>query len=671
MNPQILEPYRWIKIYHWIWKKEVTIIRSFIGLLLILTTFYVRNSDAGSIDKKVFVLGLDGIDPVLLKTYMDEDILPNFKKLKEIGGFLPLTTSMPPQSAVAWSDFITGMNTGGHGIIDFIARDPMTYHPYLSTSKTIEPQKSIKIGDWIIPFSRGEVNLLRKGKAFWEILESKGIPTVVIKIPSNFPPVKTEGVSLSGMGTPDILGTYGTFSFYTTETEIGAEIGGNVFNVSVKDNTVKAAITGPVNNFRKDRDRVNIDFIVKIDPEYPVAKIIIQGKEIMLNEKEWSDWIKVEYKFLPFYSVTGILRFFLKEIRPDFKLYVSPVNIDPSNPALPISNPEKYSKELTKAIGYYYTQGMPEDTWALNNNRIDNEDFLHLSDFILEERIKMLEVEMKKFKSGLFFIYFPTADPIQHMFWRNIDPQHPGYNAEEAKIYYSVIPDTYKKMDNILGQIMKNLDNDDRTTLIVLSDHGFGPLKRFFNLNSWLRENGYISFLNEAMIESGELFQNVDWERTKAYALGLNALYINLKGREGKGIVPPEEKESLMDELIKKLSEVRDSKNGKRIIKKIYKSREIYSGRYINDSPDLIIGYNKGYRTSWESALGKITKDMIYDNMKKWSGDHLIDYKLVPGILLTNKKIKIKSPTIRDIAPTILREFGIDKEEEMVGQNIF
>jgi predicted AlkP superfamily phosphohydrolase/phosphomutase len=643
-----------------------------IVILCAVSIFHFSCGDSpknSAIDKKVIVLGFDGMDPVLLKKYMQAGLLPHFRALSEEGGFRPLTTSMPPQSAVAWSDFITGMNAGGHGVVDFIARDPATYLPYLSTSETVEPTKKITIGDWVIPLSGGEVRLLRKGKAFWEILESNGIPTTIVRLPSNFPPVKTGGRSLSGMGTPDVLGTYGTFSFYTTKSETGAETSGKVFQVEVKNNTVKASLLGPINTFKKARSTVNIDFVVKIDPENPIAKITVQGHEVLLNEKEWSDWVQVKFKFMPFQSMTGIFRFYLKELKPDFQLYVSPINLDPINPAFPICTPDGYSKELVDAIGYFYTQGMPEDTWALNNDRIANEAFLELSDYILMKRKRMLQFEMERLASGLLVVYFSTTDPIQHMFWRYIDPDHPGYDPDEAKIYSSVIPDTYKKMDQILGNVVQQLD--DETALIVLSDHGFGPLRKHFNLNTWLRQNNFLSFIDGSVSENGEFFQNVDWGATRAYGLGLNALYVNLKGRENSGVVLPQHKQALLSELTHKLLAVRDPKNGKKIINSVYKATEIYSGKYVVDAPDLIIGYNRGYRASWESALGKITNDMLSDNIKRWSGGHLIDYKLVPGIVLSNRKIKAKAPALQDIAPTILSVFGVEKENSMLGGPIF
>lgn len=638
----------------------------------ILAVFFTVAASPAQAAKKVLVLGFDGMDPVLLEKYMAEGVMPNFKRLREMGDFKALVTSMPPQSPVAWSNLITGMNPGGHGIFDFIARDPQTYRPYLSTSKTTEAARTVKIGDWLIPFSKAETLLLRKGKAFWEILEHEGISATVIKIPANFPPVKSRAKTLSGMGTPDILGTYGTFTFYTTkEIETDVEVtSGRVLNVQFSNNIVKTKLSGPPNPLKVDRSETALELHITIDPEHPVALIRLGDNEFLLNEGEWSDWVKVEFKLAPLQSITGICRFYLMKVRPDFELYVSPINIDPSNPTIPVSTPGDYSAELADEIGFFYTQGMPEDTKALDQDYLHIDDFLELSKFIKDERIRMLEMEMERFDSGLLFVYFPTTDPVQHMFWRNIDKDHPAYNPKEATRYAGVIGKTYMDMDIILGNTLKNID--DKTTLITLSDHGFGSFRRYFHLNTWLKENGYVNFIDEKLKNSGAFFENVDFKRTRAYALGFNGIYINLLGREGMGIVSNgSEKEKLIEELIKRLEDIVDPANGNKIIHKVYKSKEIYSGKYIKDAPDLVIGYNRGYRASWETALGKIPEGLLGDNMKKWSGTHLWDYKLVPGVILSNRKIKTDHPALYDIAPTILKEFGINKDKDMVGEPIF
>lgn len=647
---------------------------SFVNLVFFLFIFTcsLSTSSAGA-GKKILLLGFDGMDPVLLDTYMSEGILPNFKQLKEKGDFKPLVTSMPPQSPVAWSNFITGMNPGGHGIFDFIAREPQTYMPYLSTSKTTEAKRTVKLGNWLIPFSKAETFLLRRGKAFWEILQEEGIPSTVLKVPANFPPVKSEAKTLSGMGTPDILGTYGTFSFYTTrdmEDEEKEIESGKLFNVKMLNNTIKTHLTGPPNPFKVSGESVSTDLIISVDAHNPVVLIRIAEEEILLNEGEWSEWVKVSFKLAPFQTLTGICRFYVMKVHPYFELYVSPINIDPTNPNIPISTPAGYAEEIANEIGYYYTQGMPEDTKALDQGFINNDAYIEQSDFIFHERQKLLNLEMERFSAGLLFVYFSTTDLISHMFWRYMDKEHPGYKPEEAEKYSDVIKNTYKKMDTLLGDVMKRIDSN--TTLIVLSDHGFGPFRRQFHMNRWLKENGYLSFADESLEESAEFFENVDFRKTRAYAFGFNGIYVNLRGREGMGIVTPgDEKEQLIDNIIKELENIRDPENNKKVVNKVYRREEIYSGKYVADAPDILIGYNRGYRSSWETALGKVPKGLFADNMKKWSGTHLWDYKLVPGIVLSNKKIKKEDPALIDIAPTILAEFGIEKNKDMIGEPIF
>ncbi|MHC4267346.1 MAG: alkaline phosphatase family protein [Planctomycetota bacterium] len=646
------------------------------SICIILYLFFINVSCTGSsalAAKKMLLLGFDGMDPVLLDMYMSEGILPNFKLLKERGNFKPLITSMPPQSPVAWSNFITGMNPGGHGIFDFIAREPETYMPYLSTSKTTEAKRTVKLGNWLIPFSKAETFLLRKGKAFWEILQEEGIPSTVLKVPANFPPVKSEAKTLSGMGTPDILGTYGTFSFYTTkdmEDEEKEIESGKLFSVKMLNNTIKTQLTGPPNPFKVSGESVSTDLIISVDEHNPVALIRIDEEEILLNEGEWSEWVKVSFKLAPFQTLTGICRFYVMKVHPYFELYVSPINIDPTNPNIPISTPADYAEEIANEIGYFYTQGMPEDTKALDQGFINNDAYIEQSDFIFHERQKLLNLEMERFSTGLLFVYFSTTDLVSHMFWRYMDKEHPGYKSEEAEKYSDVIKRTYKKMDTLLGDVIKRIDSN--TTLVVLSDHGFGPFRRQFHMNRWLKENGYLSFADESLEESGEFFENVNFRKTRAYAFGFNGIYINLSGREGNGIVTPgDEKEQLIDNIIKELENIRDPENNKKVVNKVYRREEIYSGKYVADAPDILIGYNRGYRSSWETALGKVPKGLYGDNMKRWSGTHLWDYKLVPGIVLSNKKIVKKDPALIDIAPTILAEFGIEKNNDMIGEPIF
>lgn len=623
--------------------------------------------------RKVIILGFDGMDPRLTDMWMKEGKLPAFQRLTVQGGFHSLGTSIPPQSPVAWSNFITGMNPGGHGIFDFIHRDPKTYIPTFSASATEDASKTFRVGNFVLPIKGGTVKNLRQGKAFWQILEEHDIPATIFKIPANYPPVQTKQRTLSGMGTPDLLGRYGWFRYYTTEPkEIQEDIGGGeVHRVYVIGNRVEAKLPGPVNTFKKDRPEAEIDFKVFIDPQNPVAKVVIQDQEFILGEKEWSGWKRVRFPLIPTQSVTGICMFYLKEVRPNFKLYVSPINVDPGNPALPISTPESYAKELEKKFGPFFTKGLPADTSALDNEILDEEEFLEQDDFVLEESRAVLDYELGRFDSGLFFYYISSTDQRQHMFWRMLDEKHPAYDPALAEKFGGVIENIYREADRILDHVLAKIDKD--TVVLAMSDHGFNPFNRAFNLNTWLRQNGYLRLRNEFKQEDLEIgFPTTDWSKTKAFGLGLNGLYINQKGREAEGIVQAgPDKENLVREIARKLEEFTDPKTGEKVVLKAYVARDVYSGAHVDEAPDIVLGFNRGYRISFKSPLGQVPKDVLEDNRAKWSGDHMGAAEIMPGILLANQTFKAESPALYDLTATIMDVFGIEKPEEMIGKTIF
>jgi len=613
------------------------------------------------------------MDPQLLRRFISEGKLPNFAKLQAEGDFRPLTTSIPPQSPVAWSNLITGMNAGGHGIFDFIHRDPKTLSLYFSASKVEEPKHSIHLGSWSIPLGGGSAEQLRHGAAFWQILDQHGIPNAVFRIPSNFPPVPTKGKTLSGMGTPDLRGTYGTFSFYTDDPMAtpGAVEGGQVIPVQVQNYRVTASLIGPNNSFLKGNPAATEPFSVAVDPVESVVKINVQDHEFVLREGEWSNWIRVEFQLIPlFANVKGMCRFYVKQAHPRFQLYVSPINMDPADPALPISTPSSYSRLLTDEAGEFHTQGIAEDTKALSDGVLDDKEYLQQARTVLAEHRRIFDMEFPKFNHGLFFFYFSSLDLNSHMFWRLMDSRHPEYDATLADQNGSAIADFYQQMDQVLGEVLPHVD--DRTLLLVVSDHGFAPYYRSFNLNTWLLSNGYIKLKNNSAADSGEPFANVDWTQTRAYGLGLNGLYLNLRGREGGGIVEPgTQADLLMAELRTKLLAVQDPASKQQVITRVDLASEAYQGPYARSGPDMLVGYNRGYRAGWQTILGSFPPEELEDNSNPWSGDHCMDYKLVPGVLLSNRKIVASTPALTDIAPTILAEFGIEKGRGMIGQSVF
>jgi predicted AlkP superfamily phosphohydrolase/phosphomutase len=625
---------------------------------------------------KVIILGIDGLDPDLLTKFMAEGKMPNFARLEAQGSFRRLTTSIPPQSPVAWSNLITGMNAGGHGIFDFIHRDPKTFQLYFSTSRVEGPKHSLRLGSWVVPLGGGSAEQLRHGKAFWEILDEHSVPNYVYRIPANFPPITAKGKTLSGMGTPDLRGTYGTFTFYTDDptAAVGAVEGGEVVQVEVKNNRIATNLIGPDNTFRRNSPPSTEPFTVDVDPLEAVARISVRDQQFVLKEGEWSGWIPVEFQLMPVFgnwigSVKGICRFYLKQAHPRFQLYVSPINIDPEDPALPISTPSSYSRDLAKQIGEFHTQGIAEDTKALTAGVLDDKEYLEQARTVLAEHRRAFDTEFPKFNDGLFFFYFSSLDLNAHMMWRLTDPQHPAYDAALAAQYGSSLEEFYEQIDQVLGEVMPKVD--DNTTLLVLSDHGFAPYRRSFNLNTWLLNNGYI-VRKEGGGDSSEPFADVDWSRTRAYGLGLNGLYLNVRGREREGVVEPgAPADALLREIRQKLLEVRDPKDGSQVITRIDLASEAYQGPYARTGPDALVGYNRGYRSGWKTILGAFPADVLEDNTNAWSGDHCMDFTKVPGVLLSNRKIEAQAPALTDIAPTILSEFGIAKTKDMMGQSVF
>jgi len=622
--------------------------------------------------RKILILGFDGMDPGLFGAFMSDGKLPAFQRLAARGGFKPLRTSDPPQSPVAWSNFITGMDPGGHGIFDFIHRDPKTYFPVFSATETTGASKTVKVGKYLLPLKSPEVRNLRRGRAFWQILEDHGIPATIFKMPANYPPVASKQRTLSGMGTPDLLGTYGTLSYFTSEAkEANDDIGGaRVTQVFVIGNRVESRILGPKNTFLPDSPDTEIEIRAVLDPANSVAKIVVQDQEFLLREKEWSGWKHLSFKLMPTQSVSGICLFYLKEIRPHFKLYVSPINIDPADPALPISTPSSYAKELAGKFGPFFTKGLPADTSALDNDVLDEEEFLYQDGLVLDESRAMLDYELGRFESGALFTYISSTDQRQHMFWRLMDRKHPAYDDKLARTFGDVIERTYRAADDILASAMDRAGRD--TDILVLSDHGFNPFYRSFNLNTWLRKSGYLRLRNEFRAEDLDVaFAGTDWSRTKAYGLGLNGLYLNLKGREGEGIVEPAEAEAFLREIAARLQEFRDPATGDQVVLRAHLSRDIYSGPPNPAAPDIVLGFNRGYRISWKSPLGSIPRDVLENNAHKWSGDHMGAAEIMPGIVLASRPIKAPSPALFDLTASILDVFGIETPKEMIGRTIF
>lgn len=564
---------------------------------------------------------------------------------------------MPPQSPVAWSNFISGANPGTHGIFDFIARDPATLIPYLSTARLTPPSQTVRLGKWRFPLTGGKMENLRHGTSLWRELEKRGIPATVLRIPSNFPPTPSRATTLSGLGTPDIHGAYGIFTFFTDRIgERSRDLsGGRIERVRTRDNLVDARMPGPINTFdvSKANPQTDVPFTVSIAPEGHAVRIRIQDADFVLGQGAWSDWIPLRFDMVPgLASANGICRFFLKRASGPFELYATPVNLDPLNPDLPLSTPGSYSADLARRVGRFYTQGMAEDTSALSAGVFDDTLFRNQANEVLRESWRIYDSELPRFREGLFFFYFSALDQNAHAFWRTLDPGHPLYTAELAAAHGDFLPWLYTEMDRALGKALAACD--DRTLLFALSDHGFGSFRRQFNLNTWLLENGYAT-LAPGATRDGDYFSDIRWGDSQAYGLGINSLYLNQRGREPDGCVAVADKNTLLEEIRGRLVTAVDPATGEHPIYRVCRPEEIYTGPETANAPDLVIGYAPNYRASWDTILGKYPRQVYLDNRDPWSGDHCIDAAFMSGCLFSNRPFTQPDPGLETLAPTIIK----------------
>jgi predicted AlkP superfamily phosphohydrolase/phosphomutase len=619
---------------------------------------------------RLVVLGLDGMEPTITEKLMAEGKLPNLARLKKEGTYARLRTTTPAISPVAWSSFMTGSEPSKHNIFDFLSRDPRTYLPDLSSARIGKPKKTLALGRYRLPLSKPEIRGLRRSVPFWKILGEKGIASTVLRVPITFPPERFKGHLLSGMCAPDLKGSQGTFAFYTEDADkVRKHEGGVAVLVRREGTVIRTEISGPENTMLKKPEEIRLPLTITIDKDAGGAWVAIKGqKKFFLKQRTFSPWVPLVFKAGLGMKVRGICRFRIAALEPRFEMYVTPLNIDPEKPALPIAHPFIYSVYLSKLLGRFITLGEANDTWALNEGALDEESFLELTYSNHAEWEAMLENALSKTTRGLVVIVFETTDSVQHMFFRYLDKAHPALKTAPAAMSAAVIADLYERMDALVGRVSAGLGK--KGVLFVMSDHGFKSFRRGVNLNSWLHQNGYLALVDDKK-ESAEWFKDVDWDRTRAYALGLGGVYLNLKGRESRGTVAPgAEAVALKGELVRKLTGLRDGGNGAAAITNVYDRDAVYSGPYKENAPDLIIGYNEGYRASWDGVTGIVDDIVIEDNAKAWSGDHCIDPALVPGVLFSNLELKTRDPSIMDIAPTVLELFGITPPAHMDGRGL-
>jgi predicted AlkP superfamily phosphohydrolase/phosphomutase len=666
----------------------------------------------GRFQQKLVILGFDGMDPNLVQRWAAEGRLPNLAKLIEQGGVYPLETTHSPESPTAWASFATGVNAGKHNIYDFLVRDTNTYLPDLGMVRR-EPARFLF--DWI-PIRTPTVLSIRGGTSFWMTAGRAGVRTSVLTVPVTYPPEEVpNGELLAGLPLPDIRGTMGTFYYFATDLsryeEGNTEFGGILKRLVFDGPIARTELIGPPNPIVRqqlqairakaqgaklqgampDADRarvaeleaqedVRIPFTIRWNKEAErSATIEIADESIHLKPTEWSRWIDLDFRVNFFIRLHGMAQMYLLDAGDELRLYVSPVNWKPDAPPLPMSSPESFSGDLYERLGPYRTLGWAEATWPLNEGRMDERTFMEDLYRAFDDRAQVILNRIDAHQWDLLVGVIESTDRVQHMMWRLVDPKHPMYDEALAARFGDSIERVYRRCDQFVGEVLERLEPG--TPVLIVSDHGFHSWRKAVNLNTWLVQQGYMALGGQApgekklddLFGGGEFWENVDWSRTKAYAMGLGQIYFNLRGREAKGIVGQgAEYTQLADELSARLLTMADPEDGSPIVRAVYKRDDVYTGEFLHNASDLQVGMHDGYRVSWQTALGGSPQGIVYPNMKKWSGDHGgYDYQTTAGVLISTRRLADGPARIIDIAPTVLRYFGIPIPKDIDGRSLF
>ena len=623
--------------------------------------------------KRVVVIGLDGLEPSLVQAMMTEGLLPHLAGLRQRGAYRELGTTTPPLSPVAWSSFATGTNPGKHNIFDFLRPGPAGYRPVISSVRIEPPRRSLRLGRIVVPLSRPRLSGLRRSKPFWSVLGEAGVFSAVLRVPITFPPDRFYGVQLSAMCVPDLLGSQGTFFHFVESGPTGqttdGDVGGWRVRVARSGRTVRGAMPGPPDPLRRDQRPLSLPFTVKLRDERS-AVLVANGRRTPLRVGVYSDWIRLTFRTAGGIGIHGVCRVLLQRPGPPFAMYCTPIQIDPDRPVMPISHPRVYATYLARRQGTYATLGLAEDTWSLAEGVLDEDAFLEQVGAIHDERQSMLLDALRRVRRGTITCVFDAPDRVQHMFWRFVEPDHPALAGRPAT-HRHVIRDMYTRMDRLVGRVLEKIDDD--TVLFVMSDHGFGAFRREVDLNAWLLAHGYLALNDGGTHTDRPYLADVDWARTRAFAIGLAGIYVNQAGRQAHGIVPAgAATRELVARLKRELDGLVDTacEHEPIAIRETMPAEAAYTGPYVGQAPDLIVGYNRGYRVAWNAATGKCGEHVFADNCKAWSGDHGFHPSLVPGVLFSSIPLHDGDARIIDLAPTILDLMGVDAPPYMDGVSL-
>jgi predicted AlkP superfamily phosphohydrolase/phosphomutase len=576
---------------------------------------------------KTIIIGLDAFDPKFFEQLHSQGKTPNLSKYVQSNGYSRFKISNPAQSEVSWTSIATGQNPGGHGMFDFVHRNPKNY----GINVSLLPTKKSLVG---LQFAYPH-----EAETIFDYAVDNGYPATSLWWPATFPAKLTSLVqTIPGLGTPDISGKLGLGLLYSVN-EIRENIPQKTqlekLTPSSQAGKFTGKLRGPVRTKGNKTEKTFIDFTLDFTDENNADFKL--GNKVSLNLKvgEWSPVFETGFKMGLLITLKTVTRVILTQGKNNPQLYFLPLQIHPMSSAWPYGSPRNFIKNTWNQAGPFLTLGWPQDTTGLDEGIITDRQFLQLCDSILETREKIFKAQIQRFNDGVLGIVFDTLDRVQHMFWRN----HP-----------EIIESWYLKLDAMVGRIEEQIRaaNHQDAQVLILSDHGFANFDYKVNLNKWLINQGFLS-INQGSDSSS--LEQANWSESQAYAIGLNSLYLNQIGREGQGAITSEQEPAVLEKLSTALLEWKGP-DGKQVVSSVMTNKEAFIGPLSHLGPDLVIGYAPGYRASADTGVGKWNDQMIETNQDHWNADHCIDPEAVQGVIFRNRDLsKYPNPSYQDIPP--------------------
>jgi predicted AlkP superfamily phosphohydrolase/phosphomutase len=568
------------------------------------------------------IIGLDAFDPFIVERMFEAGELPHLGKFIRNSGYARFAVTNPPQSEISWTSIATGLNPGGHGMFDFVHRDPASYALNVSLLPT---KKSVLGTSFTFPHNAPTI---------FDQATQEGFPATVLWWPATFPAhLESPVQNIPGLGTPDIHGRLGVGAAYLLDPAVKDEKLKTSVDVMkrISNGKYSGFLKGPTQQKGKQFHELTLEFQLDVIDDKS-ARLSIGKQSLTLIRGKWSPIFAIDFKVGFLANLHAISRVVMNQVSPEPSLYFLPLQIHPLHSPWPYATPPGFVRQTWNSCGSFLSLGWPQDTTGLEEKWITDDQFLQLCDSIFSTRRNIFLYHLKTFTEGLFGNVFDSLDRVQHMFLRD-RPE--------------VIESWYQKFDEVVGLAGQLADSKGWKDLriIIVSDHGFGRFDHKVHLNRWLLERGYI------VLKAGETSQNLrsaDWNQTRAYAVGLNSLYLNLQGRESQGCVPPERRESLSEEIRAELLALKGP-DGRQVIQKVSLQKEAFDGLLTEYGPDLVVGYAPGYRASSQTGLGNWENTIIESNSDHWGADHCIAPDAVPGVLFCNQGLaNFPHPSYRD-----------------------